>query len=264
MYYELRVLFSTFLFIYWFYLIRGIDNILRIYFIDLFQRKSDLPVTVENVRWDVELGVLHIENIKVHSPPIDIDPRWHSPVIASITRLSVTFRFWRVLYAYVVTDGLLFSFETIKLEGIKMNIEGFDEADGKVYVNLKLVGRNSTFVRLRKPTQRDIKELEKEKKKAFKKKVKPNAESDMNHSSNKLPENTDALQATLDTQAPEVCHRNVRIVPVLLYQIVPTAQGSSNHLHSQSKGGSITSYEFVLFRQTRNVMAALTIYITKI
>ena len=72
-------------------------------------------------------GKVIIKDLRVCSPPKDIDPRWENENIVTVKNIKVTFHFFRTLFYFVFSFGDFIYFEFAEVQGLSIFVEGYDE-----------------------------------------------------------------------------------------------------------------------------------------
>lgn len=132
--YEVRLIVSSY---YCFKLLIAIGFIdsLMTYFIEytLKYDVTNLPVTVRHSHIEFSEGLLYINDITVHAPSYEIDPRWHNNDIIKIGCIEVHFSLLRYGYAYLCSAGYLLAFNTVIIKGLYVYVEGYYIDENDVY-----------------------------------------------------------------------------------------------------------------------------------
>lgn len=163
LFYELKIIISTFLIFYFFSYLNVFNSILKEYFQFIFTNKLKLNIQINKIYLNILNGSLEINEVVIYHPNKINDNRWTSDIMAYIEKITFKFDIILLIYAYIYNPNKLLVFNTINVHGIDLFVEGYEEEGKKTILNLKLIGgENKTVVRLRKPTYLQIKEQQRE------------------------------------------------------------------------------------------------------
>ncbi len=98
------------------YKLRFIDALFKYLFKLDMERVSKLPVTIENVVFSVS-GYAILENVRIHSPPIEVDDRWHIETIVSVSCIYVEFPLLVTSIFHILSLQQLMIFDSIHVTG---------------------------------------------------------------------------------------------------------------------------------------------------
>ncbi len=118
-FWELRLFCSIILLVTLWYKLRFLDALFKYMFELDAKRVTKLPVTIENVIFSVS-GYAILENIQVHSPPIEVDDRWHLETIVSVSCIYVEFPLVLAMFFHVYSLQQLMVFDSIHVTGEQM------------------------------------------------------------------------------------------------------------------------------------------------
>jgi hypothetical protein len=141
LWYEFRVLVSTSLGIVWLYYLGLFDGLARLIIETELSIATNLEVKIVSVTFDVVEGRVILNGLRILSPPIEDDPRWHNDYIVTIASTVVTFDFLNALYCFLFTFGELFLLETVHLRGMNIFVEGYEDSiTGETLLNVNMIG----------------------------------------------------------------------------------------------------------------------------
>jgi hypothetical protein len=155
-FWEIRLLFSTFLLFYLWYGMGLFDYFLHQILVHELQKVVKLPVKVDAVTCFVS-GIAIIKGIQISSPNINEDSRWELTHIVTIDLVQVKFPFFVSLFFFCFSNGELVIVDSVSVHGVRFYVEGyrslvksahgFDEE--LVIYNVALIGKSS-FSRTKK------------------------------------------------------------------------------------------------------------------
>lgn len=123
-FYEIRVLVSTSILIYQWYLLGIFDNYLHYLACKELRKIAKLPVSIDKVIVKLE-GHAYIYGIKVKVPPIEEDSRWDLEYIVTVDLIKVDFPFFIAFAFFQLSFQELAIMRRVEVHGLRIYLEGF-------------------------------------------------------------------------------------------------------------------------------------------
>ena len=143
-----------------------LDSLLKPYLEGVLSKRCKLKVQFADFTVDIWKGECHVTNATLFHPPLKEDRRWVFEHMAFAESITLTFDPIKALYGFLTNDCKLLVLKQVTVRGIDLFVEGYEEQGKKTVLNLKLIGGEiPRFIRKRKPTQLELRAMEREEEK---------------------------------------------------------------------------------------------------